>query len=184
MMVRCKSTQKPNAATAKIDNWAGTLPRKEPWPRKRNPPGKSVKLSTPRVSPAASPRKREYEEVSRAAQGHTNFVTPGTATGGTGSGTSQSYRGGDRSSFEFIAISQVIALPVYAAMRAMIANSVLLDMYSPLLIGRFWRMLANNSSCSTWYRSLASFGASYRQFVPPASIRMPPARSERWANPL
>ena len=41
-----------------------------------------------------------------------NFVTPGLATGGTGSGTFQSYFGVVRSSWLFIAISQVMAWPV------------------------------------------------------------------------
>ena len=35
----------------------------------------------------------------------------------------------------------------------MIASSVLLAMYSPLLIGLPSRMLANSSSCSVWYIS-------------------------------
>src|SRR5207237_10719216 len=94
-----------------------------------------------------------------------NWVTPGTATGGTASDTSQSYRGGDRSSLEFSACSQVIAWPVYAAIRPMIASSVLLAMYSPLLIGLPPRMLANNSSCSAWYRLFA--GPSYTHLPSP-----------------
>jgi hypothetical protein len=75
------------------------------------------------------------------------------ATGGSGSGTSQSYFGGVRSSWLFIAISQVMAWPVYAAIRPMMASSVLLAMYSPLLIGLPLRMLANSSLCSVWYIS-------------------------------
>src|SRR5262245_11771373 len=42
---------------------------------------------------------------------YTNFVTPGTATGAYFSGP-HSYLGGDRSSFEVIAMSQVIFCPV------------------------------------------------------------------------
>ncbi len=41
----------------------------------------------------------------------TKGVTPGTATGGSGSGP-HSYLGGERSSFEFNACSQVMACPV------------------------------------------------------------------------
>ena len=37
---------------------------------------------------------------------------------------------------EFRAISQVTVLPVYAAIRPMIASNVLCAMYSPLLSGR------------------------------------------------
>ena len=46
--------------------------------------------------------------------------------------------------------SHVTCLPVYAAIRPMIASSVLFDMYSPLLIGLPLRIDAKNSSCSTW----------------------------------
>ena len=67
----------------------------------------------------------------------------------------------NRSSFESSAISHVICCPVYAAIRPMIASSVLFAMYSPLLIGLPVRMTANSSSCSVWYRSL--FGPSNTQ---------------------
>src|SRR5262245_61011170 len=53
-----------------------------------------------------------------------NGVCPGIATAGVAIGP-HSYRGGVRSSFELRAISQVIVLPVYVAMRPRIASSVL-----------------------------------------------------------
>ena len=63
-----------------------------------------------------------------------NFVTPGTATWAYLSGP-HSYLGGDRSSFEFMAMSQVIFRPVYVAIRPMIDMSELCAPSTPLLIG-------------------------------------------------
>ena len=77
-------------------------------------------------------------------------VTPGIATGAAAGRRPKRTGTGRESSLEFIAISQVISWPVYAAMRPMIASRVLLAMYSPLLIGLPLRMLANSSSCSVW----------------------------------
>ena len=54
---------------------------------------------------------RRYEDSSNDPP-QMNSVLPGMATGGSGSFTFQSYLGGDRSSFEFRAISQVMGLPV------------------------------------------------------------------------
>src|SRR5262249_53733542 len=65
---------------------------------------------------------------------YTIFVTPGTATGAYFSGP-HSYLGGDRSSFDFIAMSQVIFCPVYVAIRPMSDISVLCAPSTPLLIG-------------------------------------------------
>src|SRR5579859_500847 len=94
-------------------------------------PGRSTtrKSSLRKLAPAHSTLTRsDATSVTTLLMGkllvHTNFVTPGTAIGGSGSFTSQSYRGGDRSSFEFRALSQVISWPVYAAMRPRIAMRV------------------------------------------------------------
>ena len=56
-----------------------------------------------------------------------NFVIPGRATWATGSGPN-SYLGGDKSSFELSAWSQVMSWPVYVAMRPIMAIRVLLVM--------------------------------------------------------
>ena len=66
------------------------------------------------------------------------------AAGGAGS-SPQSYFGGVRSSFEFIAWSQVIACPVYVAMRPMMASIVLRAMARASLMGRPACMAANIS---------------------------------------
>src|SRR5262249_40056632 len=112
---------------------------------------------------------------------HTNFVRPGTATGGVGSGP-HAYAGGVRSSFDASACSQVISLPVYAAIRPRIASSVLFAMYSPLLIGRPAPMPANSSSCSAWYISFA--GPSKYQVVPAEWVLSPCGFSVSVARPL
>src|SRR6266542_733146 len=79
----------------------------------------------------------------RAAQA--NFVTPGLATAGIGSGPN-SYFWGFSSSLECRAMSQVMTLPVYVAMRPMIAMRLLWAIQSPLLSGRPARIDANSSS--------------------------------------
>src|SRR5207237_503336 len=105
---------------------------------------------------------------------------PGTAIDGSGNFTFQSYFGGVRSSFEAIAISQVICWPVYAAMRPMIASNVLFAMYSPLAIGLPARMLAKSSSCSVWYIWLPGQGYDHSFAV---RIARPSSRSESVARP-
>jgi hypothetical protein len=59
-----------------------------------------------------SARNAIYFHAQRASPVcYANFVTPGMGTGGSGRAI-QSYLGGDRSSFEFIAWSHVMTLPV------------------------------------------------------------------------
>src|SRR5271157_3278156 len=80
-----------------------------------------VSAGRARAAPAAAAvamRKKDRRGISRvdiddgSLMFHqTNGVTPGTATGGSGSGP-HSYFGGDRSSFEFSACSQVMTCPV------------------------------------------------------------------------
>src|SRR5262245_31917327 len=96
-----------------------------------------------------------------------NFVTPGTATGAYGSGP-HSYLGGDRSSFEFSAICQVIFIPVYVAIRPMIDISVLCAPSRPLFNGSPARRPANISMCSWSY--ISDSWPSYAQVLPPLVI--------------
>src|SRR5262249_23029301 len=60
------------------------------------------------------PLEDEYAGDSRPplARSQMNCVRPGMATAGSGSFMSQSYCGGFSSSFEFIAMSQVMTFPV------------------------------------------------------------------------
>ncbi len=73
-------------------------------------------IAAPAVA-AVAKRKKDRRGISRVdmirtPEGYqTNFVMPGMATGGSGSGP-HSYLGGERSSFEFMACSQVITCPV------------------------------------------------------------------------
>src|SRR5262249_2551897 len=145
--------------------------------------------STSELQPRREVRRAVFRHPSRErgrddrAPGavYPNFVTPGSATGGSGSFTDQSYAGGVRSSFDFSAISHVTCWPVYAAIRPMIASSVLFAMYSPLLIGLPARIAANSSSCSVWYIWLPGHGYAHLFAV---SIHTPFSRSDIDARPL
>src|SRR5215213_7072054 len=102
-----------------------------------------------------------------ADNAYTNFVLPGIATVGSGT-LPHSYFSGPSRSLLSSNMSQVISWPVYVHIRPMIAISVLLHIYSALLIGLPSRMLLIIALCSLTYMLCRPPGPLYRHGFSPS----------------